>query len=237
MTFAVAQLVDRALARRGSRLRGALAGDLSPVAATRLRLVRRLIFAAIIVIGVALALSQFTAVKRVATGVLASSAVLGLVVGFAARQTLANAIAGVLLAISQPIRIGDLITFKETDGIVEDVGLTYTYLRRDDGTRVIIPNEQLAQSTIENHTIVDARVRVEVSVWIDRGVDPARALAALGEPPDVSATVAEIDKDGVRLVVAAWVDRPGERGERAAGLRASCLERLQRDGLSSVTGT
>ena len=48
----------------------------------------------IIVIGIALALAQFPAVKRVATGVLASSAVLGLVVGFAARQTLANAIAG-----------------------------------------------------------------------------------------------------------------------------------------------
>ena len=59
---------------------------------------------------------------------------LGLVVGFAARQTLANAIAGILLAITQPIRIGDLVTFEDETGEVEDVRLTYTYMRLDDGT-------------------------------------------------------------------------------------------------------
>ena len=60
-------------------------GELSAVATTRLRLVRRLIFAGIIVLGLALALAQFEACRRLATGILASSAVLGLVVGFAAR--------------------------------------------------------------------------------------------------------------------------------------------------------
>src|SRR3978361_1839941 len=118
VAFGLAQLVDRAITHRGSKLAQAMPGPLSPVASTRLRLVRRLIYAAIIVLGVALALSQFAAVKRVATGVLASSAVLGLVVGFAARQTLANVVAGLLLAITQPIRIGDLVTFEGATGIV-----------------------------------------------------------------------------------------------------------------------
>src|SRR5213076_1497008 len=99
--------------------------SLSPVADTRLRLVRRLVFATILVLGVGFALIQFPSVKRVATGVLASSAVLGLVVGFAARQTLANGVAGILLAIAQPIRIGDLVTFQGETGVVEDVRLTY----------------------------------------------------------------------------------------------------------------
>src|SRR5947208_5985116 len=109
------------------------------------------------------ALAQFAALKRLAAGVLASSAVLGLVVGFAARQTLANAVAGILLAISQPIRIGDLVTLQGETGVVEDMRLTYTYLRADDGRRIIVPNEQLAQNTLQNHTIVDPRVRVEAS--------------------------------------------------------------------------
>src|SRR4051794_40020148 len=87
-------VVDRALARRALALAAAVrGGDLSPVADTRLRLLRRLVFVGIIALGVALGLLQFGAVKRAATGVLASSAVLGLVLGFAARQTLANAIA------------------------------------------------------------------------------------------------------------------------------------------------
>ncbi|MDQ3992114.1 MAG: hypothetical protein M3229_00490, partial [Actinomycetota bacterium] len=84
VAFAVAEVVDRTLARRGKTL----TEGLSPVANTRLRLVRRLIFAGIVLIGAMLALSQFEDVKRIATGLLASSAVLGLVVGFAARQTL-----------------------------------------------------------------------------------------------------------------------------------------------------
>ena len=109
--------------------------------------------------------------KRIGTGLLASSAVLGLVVGFAARQTLANGIAGILLAITQPIRIGDLVTFEGESGTVEDVRLTYTFIRKANDTRVIVPNERLAQSTIENHTIVDPRVRVEVDVWLPPWAD------------------------------------------------------------------
>lgn len=232
----LAQLVDRAISHRGSRLAQVMPGELSPVASTRLRLVRRLIYAAIIVIGVALALSQFAAVKRVATGVLASSAVLGLVVGFAARQTLANAVAGVLIAITQPIRIGDLVTFEGETGTVEDIRLTYTYVRTDDGTRVVIPNERLAQNTVCNHTIVDPRVRVEASLWIPLESDPLAALEALRGDDDVEVSIAEIDREGVRIVAATWASSVAERGQLAAGLRVSCLERLRSAGLSSNPG-
>jgi small-conductance mechanosensitive channel len=230
-----AKLVDNAVAKRGGRLRDAVgAPELSPVAATRLRLVRRLIFAVIIVIGIALALSQFEGVKRVATGILASSAVLGLVVGFAARQVLANAVAGVLLAITQPIRIGDLVTFEEETGTVEDMKLSYTYMRAGDGRRVIIPNERLAQSTIENHTITDPRVHVEVSLWIPVDADVKRAMDLVRESEeDVDVQVAEVDKEGVRLVAGTWAPRPEERGALEAGLRARCLERLQRGSILS----
>jgi small-conductance mechanosensitive channel len=233
VTFALAQLVDRAIIVRGARLAVAMPGPLSPVASTRLRLVRRLIYAGIIVIGVALALSQFAAVKRVATGILASSAVLGLVVGFAARQTLANAVAGVLLAITQPIRIGDVIKFEDATGTVEDIRLTYTYVRTDDGTRVVIPNERLAQNTVHNYSILDPSLRVEVSVWVPTDVDPIRALAVLRGGDDVDVSVAEIDKDAIRLVAVTWARTAAERGPLAAGLRVSCLERLHSAGLSS----
>ena len=234
LAVVLAQLIDRALVRRGRRLTAAMAGgDLSPAVDTRLRLVRRLVFATIIVLGIALALSQFEAVKRVATGVLASSAVLGLVVGFAARQTFANAVAGVLLAISQPIRIGDLVTFEGCTGTVEDVRLTYTYIRADDGRRIIIPNERLAQSTIENHTIVDPRVRVEVSLWIPTEADASRAVETLNREPGVEAEVAEVTKDGIRLTAGTWAATADERSRLAAGLRARLLERLRGDGLFS----
>ena len=228
-----ARFVDRYLVNRAAKVTNAVSGPLSPVTATRLRLVRRLVTALIVVFGVMLALSQFEGVRRVATGLLASSAVLGIVFGFAARQTLANAIAGVLLAITQPIRIGDLVTFEDDTGTVEDVRLTYTYLRAADGRRIIVPNERLAQNTIENHTIVDPRVRVIVSVWLEPGADVLRALRVLGGE-DIDVEVAEIDKEGVRLEVATWARSFEERGPVAAGLRAQSLETLRREGLSST---
>jgi small-conductance mechanosensitive channel len=233
--FVIARIVDRALIRRGRMLGEAMAGRrLSAVADTRLRLVRRLVFALIIVIGVALALAQFPSVKRVATGVLASSAVLGLVVGFAARQTLANAIAGILLAITQPIRIGDLVTFEEETGEVEDIRLTYTYIRLDDGSRLVVPNERLAQSSVENHTVVDPRIQVRVDLWLPHGADVSRALDLLADDDDVEARVGEVDAEGIGLVVTTWAGSAAERGGVAARLRKESLQRIRDAGLSSV---
>ena len=236
VAIVIAELVDQALSRRGQKLSMAVAGgDLSTVATTRLRLVRRLIFAGIVLIGVMLALSKFPSVNRLATGALASSAVIGIVVGFAARQTLANAIAGILLAITQPIRIGDLVTFEEETGEVEDVRLTYTYIRLDDGRRLIVPNERLAQSSIVNHTILDPRVQIQVSVWLPTDADLDRAIELItNEDEGITATVAETDKEGVRLSATAWAALPGERGKAAADLRRRWLRLLREHGLSSV---
>ena len=107
----IAIIVDRVLITRALQATVRMdTGQLSPEARTRLRLIRRLLFLVIILIGVALALSQFTSIKRFATGVLASTAVLGIIIGFAGRQVIANLVAGVSLAITQPIRIGDLVS-------------------------------------------------------------------------------------------------------------------------------
>jgi small-conductance mechanosensitive channel len=236
IAFVLAEVVDRILSRRGRRLRAAVAGgELSPVAITRLRLLRRLIFALIIVIGVAVALSQFDSVRSIATGILASSAVLGLVIGFAARQTLANVIAGILLAITQPIRIGDLVTFEGDSGEVEDMKLSYTYIRLDDGRRLVVPNERLAESSVQNHTVVDPRLQVEVSVWLPPDADLDRALELIAdEEEEIDAVVAEVDKEGVRLSATTWTQSPGERGKIAADLRRRWLRSLREHGLSSV---
>ncbi|MFL5896819.1 MAG: mechanosensitive ion channel family protein [Thermoleophilaceae bacterium] len=228
--IALATLVDRALARRALRLATVVrGGELSAVADTRLRLLRRLVFVGILVIGVALGLMQFAAVKRAAAGILASSAVLGLVVGFAARQTLANIVAGVLLAITQPIRIGDMVSFEGETGVVEDVRLTYTYLNGEDGRRIIIPNERLASSTIENFTIVDPRIEVEVTIGLPPDADPGRALEALADLGEVE--VSAIEKDGYQLVVRSRADHPLERRALGARIRAACLERLRRENI------
>jgi small-conductance mechanosensitive channel len=236
IALVIAHLVDRTIAKRGGRVRELVgAGDISPATQTRLRVIRRLVYALIVLIGLAVAASNFPELSSVAKGILASSAVLGLVVGFAARQTLANAIAGIVLAITQPIRIGDLVTFQEETGEVEDMKLTYTYIRLGDGRRLIVPNELLAQSSVVNHTIAERRVQVEVSVWLPADADLDRAMELIADPDaDISVSVAEADKEGVRLSATTWASTPAERGRTAAELRARWLRLLREHALSST---
>ncbi|HEY3553124.1 MAG TPA: mechanosensitive ion channel domain-containing protein [Solirubrobacterales bacterium] len=122
---------------------------------TRLRILRRLAFVVVFLIIAMLVLSQFTELKRLATGVLASTALVVAVVGFAAQRTLANMIAGIQIAVSQPIRIGDRIEFDECEGRVTDITLSYTYLNPGDGSSIVIPNQLLVEGKVHNLSTAD----------------------------------------------------------------------------------
>ncbi|HEX5929816.1 MAG TPA: mechanosensitive ion channel domain-containing protein [Solirubrobacterales bacterium] len=122
---------------------------------TRLRLLRRLLVLTIFVVVAAIALAQFTELERVATGILASTAVLAAIVGLAAQHTLGNLVAGVQLAVSQPFRIGDRISYEEKDGRVTDITLAYTYIDPGDGSHVVIPNQLLVEGVVHNHSTDD----------------------------------------------------------------------------------
>jgi small-conductance mechanosensitive channel len=124
---------------------------------TRLRFLRRLIFLVVFLVVVAIALSQFTELKRLATGILASTAVLAAIIGFAAQHTIGNMVAGVQLAVSQPIKIGDRIEFEQVSGRVTDITLSYTYVNPGDGTAVVIPNQLLVEGVIHNLSTEDTQ--------------------------------------------------------------------------------
>jgi small conductance mechanosensitive channel len=224
-------LLDRFLVRRATRLALAVTGGgLSRDAATRLRFARRAIETLIILIAIAVALSQFDSLDRVGRTLLASSAITAAVVGFAARQSLANAVAGIMLAIVQPVRIGDLVTFEGDTGTVEDVGLTYTWLRTGADARVLIPNERLAGGILRNDSIRSPTVAVEVSVWLSPDTDETRALEAIDEL-GARARVAESAHEGLRLLVIGDPVPPSERLEKEAELRAAALRVLREAGL------
>src|SRR5205814_8993591 len=125
VTALVARLIDRRIARR----------DLAPGAATRYRVLRRSITTAVVMSGMLSALLVIPQVRAVAGGLLASSAVPGIVMGFASQRTIGNFVAGLLIAFTQPLRLGDRVEFGGEAGVVEEIGLTYTFIRADDETR------------------------------------------------------------------------------------------------------
>src|SRR4029450_4286302 len=143
VTLIVARIVDRVI---GSRL------DKRPDLRTRYQVIRRSAVATILVVGILSALLVIPGVRAIAGTVLASSAVIALVVGFAAQTTLSNFIAGLFIAFTQPLRLGDEVEIGAASGVVEEIGLTYTRIVGTDGARFFVPNTKLASDTIRNAT-------------------------------------------------------------------------------------
>jgi small-conductance mechanosensitive channel len=143
VTLVVARLVDRLLARRL---------ELRTETLTRYRVIRRSAIATVLFVGLLSALLVIPGVRAVAGTILASSAVIALVIGFAAQTTLSNFVAGLLIAFTQPLRLDDDVEVGPAKGVVEEIGLTYTVIRGEDGARYFVPNTKLASDTIRNET-------------------------------------------------------------------------------------
>ena len=226
VAFAVAFVVDRFVIARATRVASKVSDtSVSRATATRLRMVRRLVFAAIIVIGLGIALSQFDKLNKLANAVLASSAVVGLVLGFAAQKILANPLAGILLAISQPIRIGDTVTIEDETGRVDDLTLSHTFIDTGDGRLVIVPNETVVTNVVVNRSTGNLNAPVVASLWVPPDADLSAVREALSRLEPSQVDVAELTTDGVRIEVHG-PRRPG--GTRASGEEAALRERAQR---------
>ena len=219
VTIVIARLIDRRIARR----------DLPPEAITRYRILRRSITTTIIFIGLLSALLVIPQVRAVAGGLLASSAVIGIVVGFASQRTLGNFVAGLLIAFTQPLRLGDSVAVDDTEGVVEEVGLIYTFVRIENGDRLVIPNETLVSDTIRNSTIRSREKVAEISLQVPLGrdlgavVDRLRTLA-----DDADAFVQDLSGDATVVVRAPAPDQAAaEKLERELRLRAYELLRAE----------
>ena len=223
VTLIAARLVDRRLARR----------DLPPATVTRYRVLRRSVLTLIMFIGVFSALLVIPQVRAVAAGILASSAVIGIVVGFAAQRTIGNFIAGLLIAFSQPIRLGDHIEIEDLSGVVEEIGLTYTFIRTPDNDRLVIPNEKIASDTIRNSSIRSRRklAQVTVPVPLDRDLDTVIGLLReVAGADDAQVQVTDLD-ERAHLTLTVWADDEPAAERLESDLRLKAHARLREAGV------
>src|SRR6184192_1609789 len=220
-TAVVARLIDRRIARR----------DLAPGAATRYRVLRRSITTGVVMIALLSALLVIPQVRAVAGGLLASSAVLGIIIGFASQRTLGNFVAGLLIAFTQPLRLGDDVLVEDTEGIVEEIGLIYTFVRTANGDRLVIPNEKLASDTIRNSTIRSREKVAEISLQAPLGRDLGAVVDRLRALAD-GAEVFVSDLSGNATLVVRVPASDGAAAERAQReLRLRAYETLRAEGV------
>jgi small conductance mechanosensitive channel len=214
LTLVVAWLIDRRMSR----------GDLPPAVETRYRILRRSVVSLVVFVGLLSALLVIPPVRAAAMGILASSAVIGLIVGFAAQRTLGNYIAGLLIAFAQPLRLGDHVEIAGHSGEVEEVGLTYTFIRTADDDRIVIPNERIVSDTIRNSSIRGRRklAHVTVQVPLDSDLDAVRGLLREVAGDERAQVVVTSLAEKARVSLSVWAaDEPAaERLESELRLKA-----------------
>ncbi len=199
---------------------------------TRLSVLVRVVVVFLAVIVVWQVLAIFPATGKLANTVIASGAVLALFVGLAFSTPLGNLGAGILLAFSQPVRIGDRVTVDEVTGRAEQISLIYTVLITDDDRRVFVPNSQMVSSVVENRSVVDPRRLVVVEVPVALGTplerarqvvtDSVRGSKSIGRPRSLRARRLDygegrvVDDDRLRTADGRG-GRPRQRAEAGRG--------------------
>jgi small conductance mechanosensitive channel len=198
----------------------------------------RIVIALVGVIGAWSVLSIFPQTEEIARALLASSAVLALIVGLALTTPLGNLGSGVLVSFTQPVRLGDRVTVGEHTGFVEQINLIYTTLVTDDEKRIFVPNTQLTTNAIVNRTIRDPRrtVTVDLPLRLDAPVAKARdvLLETAGETPSVADAFVRVSSVTDRLMwltVTGYAPLTADVAAIASELRERGLTALGRGGL------
>jgi small-conductance mechanosensitive channel len=168
----------------------------------------RFVIALVALIGLWSVLSAFPATQHVASAFLASSAVLAVIAGLALTTPLGNLGSGVLLAFTQPVRLGDRITVDDYTGIVDEISLSYTALTTDEGRRIFVPNSRMVSTTLVNRSVDDPRRLVTVEL-------PVRLGAPLADARQVVMEAASRMPQGEELAIYVQV---GELAETIAWL-------------------
>jgi len=148
---------------------------------TQVAVISRTLRIIVAIIGVAAALTTFEAIERFGATFLASAGIAGIAVGFAAKPVLENVIAGIQIALTQPIRLEDVVIIEGEYGNVEEITTTYVVIRVWDKRRIIVPFSQIIDSPFENWTRRSSDLMGKVMLYLDYTADIAAIREKLEE--------------------------------------------------------
>ncbi len=144
-------------------------------ALTQAKILKRIAIVVIGILALAVILMHYETFRELGTGLLASAGVAGLVVGLAAQRTLGNLLAGIQLAITQPIRVDDIVIVEGEFGWIEEITLTYIVVRVWDQRRIVTPISHFIEKPFQNWTRTSSELLGTVFLYLDYAV-PVQAL-------------------------------------------------------------
>jgi len=175
LTFATSYALNLVLSRFfGSLVRA------QPRLETMYRFIRRLLVGVVVSIGVmTTTFTAFPEVGGLIASIFVAAGFASIVIGLAAQSSLSNIISGILLSISQPMRIGDAVMFKNEFCFVEDIRLMHTVLRTWDNRRLIVPNSVFQSEVVVNYTIEDPTMLVPIFVQVSYESNIEKAMEVM----------------------------------------------------------
>lgn len=203
---------------------------------TRIAILSRTAGFVIVFVTVALMLLGIPGVRNVGVTLMASAGVVSLAVGVAAQPALKSLIAGIQMALTEPIRIGDLVVIENETGRVEDIRMTYVVIRTADERRLIVPTAKFLDTTFQNWTRVAGGITGSVVLPIQAGqaIAPIRAAfeRLLAERPEWdrrtgALQVAEVKADAIELKLVMSARDPGEMARLRFAMREAMVEWLR----------
>lgn len=135
--------------------------------ATSTRALRNIADFVVVVLTIGLVLMTFAEVRQVGSTILASAGVAGLVIGFAAQKSIATLLSGIQIAVTQPMRVDDVVVVEGEWGRIEEITLTYVVIRIWDLRRLIVPIQYFLEKPFQNWTRVSAEVLGTVELHVD----------------------------------------------------------------------
>ena len=144
---------------------------------TQTRVLTRTLGSVVVVLGIAFALLTFPGVRNIGASLLASAGIAGLVLGIAAKPILGNLLAGLQIALSQPIRIDDAVVVEGEFGRIEEIARAYVVVALWDQRRLIVPLQHFIEKPFQNWTHAKSDIMGTVFLWVDYGMplEPLRA--------------------------------------------------------------
>ena len=142
---------------------------------TQIQVLRRVVIVVIGVLALGTILMTFSKVRQLGTSILASAGIIGIIVGIAAQRSIATLLAGFQIAITQPIRLDDVVIVENEWGRIEEITLTYVVVRIWDLRRLIVPITYFLERPFQNWTRVSADLLGTVFVYVDYTV-PVQAV-------------------------------------------------------------
>jgi small-conductance mechanosensitive channel len=137
---------------------------------TQFKVIERIAFLGLFIISFSSILMTFERIRQIGLSLIASAGILGIVVGFAAQRTLSTIIAGIQIAITQPIRIDDVVIVEGEWGRIEEITLTYIVLRIWDQRRLVIPINHFIEKPFQNWTRTSADLIGSVFIYTDYSI-------------------------------------------------------------------